>query len=190
MRDPYLYEDVDVLVNLANIKGAQLTAGLVGNVGTGTNSMYFDACKNYGAITSLGTDYNGVAGGIIARSSNLADQGGKRLRVFYDCVNYGTVRSGARAGGILGTSHDWDTNGKNNSYSYYTFENCINYGQVSGDAYAGGIMGIAGMFLGVPLAAAGYRILRDDILRGEAEQASAEPAPLPETESPKPDSKP
>ncbi|MBR2048662.1 MAG: AI-2E family transporter [Oscillospiraceae bacterium] len=54
----------------------------------------------------------------------------------------------------------------------------------------GGIMGIAGMFLGVPLAAAGYRILRDDILRGEAEQASAEPAPLPETESPKPDSKP
>ena len=27
----------------------------------------------------------------------------------------------------------------------------------------GGIMGIAGMLLGVPLAAAGYRILRDDV---------------------------
>lgn len=130
-------------INLANITGAQLTGGMVGNVGTGTLSMYFTACKNYGTITSRASDYNGAAGGIIARSSNINDQGNKRLRVFYDCVNYGTILSGARAGGILGTSHDWDTSGKTSCYSHYTFGNCINYGSVSGNAYAGGIMGIA-----------------------------------------------
>ena len=38
----------------------------------------------------------------------------------------------------------------------------------------GGIMGVAGMLIGVPLAAAAYRILRDDVTRGET---AAVPAP-------------
>ena len=130
-------------INLANVTGAELTAGVVGNVGTGSKSMYFTNCKNYGNITSLGKAYSGAAGGIIARSSNIQDQSNQRLRVFYDCINYGTITAGTRAGGILGTSHDWDTGGKDSCYSYYTFENCINYGVVSGGEYAGGIMGIA-----------------------------------------------
>jgi predicted PurR-regulated permease PerM len=40
----------------------------------------------------------------------------------------------------------------------------------------GGIMGIAGMLLGVPLAAAAYRFLRDDVCAKE-EIASAEEIP-------------
>jgi predicted PurR-regulated permease PerM len=62
----------------------------------------------------------------------------------------------------------------------------------------GGMMGIAGMLLGVPLAAAAYRILRDDVINGEqgrrhrrgrrrpAEhqpEQPAEPAPVPVQQS-------
>ena len=52
----------------------------------------------------------------------------------------------------------------------------------------GGIMGVGGMLLGVPLAAAAYRIIRDDVAanlpaaESEAEPP-AEPAPAPETAS-------
>lgn len=41
----------------------------------------------------------------------------------------------------------------------------------------GGIMGIAGMLLGVPLAAAGYRILRDDV-NGNPMKAPEKPVPV------------
>ena len=39
----------------------------------------------------------------------------------------------------------------------------------------GGILGIGGMLLGVPLAAAAYRMLREDLLRYEAKDLSVEP---------------
>ena len=41
----------------------------------------------------------------------------------------------------------------------------------------GGIMGIGGMLLGVPLAAAAYRLLRDDVARHEAAQTSETSTP-------------
>jgi len=129
--------------NLASVTAPENVGGLVGNVGTGAGSMYFTACKNYGDITSTGSGYNSMAGGIIGRSTNRADQGNQKLRVFYDCINYGTVTSGARAGGITGSNNDYDTAGKTNNYNYYTYGNCINCGDVSGGSYAGGIMGIA-----------------------------------------------
>jgi len=129
-------------VNMADVQGPQLVAGFLGTVGTTAQTTYFTGCANYGDIVSAGTGYSGVAGGMIARSSNIKDLGNQRLRVFYDCVNYGTI-SASRAGGIVGTSHDSDTNGKTDNYVYYTFGNCINYGSVNGSEYAGGIIGIA-----------------------------------------------
>lgn len=44
----------------------------------------------------------------------------------------------------------------------------------------GGIMGIAGMLLGVPLAAAIYRVIRDDVRKHEALEAHEEPEDAPE----------
>lgn len=43
----------------------------------------------------------------------------------------------------------------------------------------GGIFGIGGMLLGVPLAAAGYRLLREDVLRYEKRQQPDEPEEMP-----------
>lgn len=43
----------------------------------------------------------------------------------------------------------------------------------------GGIFGIGGMLLGVPLAAAGYRLLREDVLRYEKRQQPDEPEKMP-----------
>ncbi len=129
--------------NLANVTGAFHTSGVVGNVGTGANSMYFTSCKNYGSITSTGTTYDCMAGSLLGRATNRKDQDNKRLRVFYDCINYGTITSGNRAGGFVGSSHDYDTGGRTANYNYYTFENCVNYGTVNGDQYAGGMIGIA-----------------------------------------------
>ena len=43
----------------------------------------------------------------------------------------------------------------------------------------GGIMGIGGMLLGVPLAAAVYRVVRDDVSKAEALEASPEPEDAP-----------
>ena len=129
--------------NLANVSGPNSVAGFVGNVGTGAASMYFTGCRNFGNITSDGTAYGNMAGGFLGRATNRADQDNKRLRVLYDCINYGTITSGARAGGFVGSPHDYDTNGQGSNYLYYTFENCVNYGSVNGDAYAGGIIGIA-----------------------------------------------
>ena len=37
----------------------------------------------------------------------------------------------------------------------------------------GGILGIGGMLLGVPLAAAIYRIIRDDVIRSEGKKTAA-----------------
>lgn len=129
--------------NLANVTGAFHTSGVVGNVGTGANSMYFTSCKNYGNITSTGTTYDCMAGSLLGRATNKKDQDNKRLRVFYDCINYGTITSGCRAGGFVGSSHDYDTSGQTANYNYYTFENCVNYGTVNGGQYAGGMIGIA-----------------------------------------------
>ena len=129
--------------NYATVTGPNHVSGVVGNVGTGANSMYFTSCINYGSITSTGTAYDSMAGSLLGRATNKADQGGKRLRVFYDCINYGTITSGSRAGGLVGSSHDYDTGGPSANYAYYTFENCINYGTVSGGQYAGGMIGIA-----------------------------------------------
>jgi hypothetical protein len=84
-----------------------------------------------------------MAGALLGRATNRKDQDNKRLRVFYDCINYGTITAGCRAGGLVGSSHDYDTNGKDNNYCYYTFENCVNYGAVNGAQYAGGMIGIA-----------------------------------------------
>ena len=130
-------------VNYADVTGVGMTAGFVGNVGTSASSLYCTNCINYGTVTSTGSGYDGSAGGIMARSSNVGDQGNQRLRVFYNCVNYGKITAGNRAGGIVGTSHDYDTNGQDANYAYYTYDECINYGDVSGKVYAGGIMGIA-----------------------------------------------
>ena len=130
-------------INLADVTGPTYAAGFVGNVGTGANSMYYTNCKNYGNIESTGSGYNSMAGGFLGRATNKRDEGGHRLRVFYDCINYGTVTSGGRAGGFVGSSHDYDTGGLNDKYVYYTFENCVNYGSVSGSAYAGGMIGVA-----------------------------------------------
>jgi len=129
--------------NLANVSGSNSVAGFVGNVGTSASSMYFTGCRNFGNITSNGTAYGNMAGGFLGRATNKADQDNKRLRVLYDCINYGTITSGARAGGFVGSPHDYDTNGQGSNYLYYTFENCVNYGSVNGGAYAGGIIGIA-----------------------------------------------
>jgi len=131
--------DVDLqnCTNFASVTSAQRAGGFVGNVGSGTNSMYFTGCANYGNVTSTGNEYFSMAGGLIGCMTNQYDT--QRLRVIYDCINYGSVQSGNRAGGLLGSSHDYDYS----KSPYYTFEGCINYGDVSGAQYAGGLMGIS-----------------------------------------------
>lgn len=129
-------------VNMADVRGPQLVAGFLGLVGAKAQTTYFTGCVNYGDVVSTGSGYSSMAAGIIARSSNIKDLGNKRLRVFYDCVNYGSITAN-RAGGIVGSSHDQDVSGPNGKYTYYTFENCINYGEINGKEYAGGIIGIA-----------------------------------------------
>ena len=47
----------------------------------------------------------------------------------------------------------------------------------------GGILGIGGMLLGVPLAAAAYRIIRDDVIRSERKKTAAEKLSEPEPEA-------
>ena len=47
----------------------------------------------------------------------------------------------------------------------------------------GGILGIGGMLLGVPLAAAAYRIIRDDVIRSERKKTAAEKSSEPEPEA-------
>jgi len=130
-------------INLADVTGSVHAAGFVANVGTGAAALYFTSCKNYGNITSDGSGYDNMAGGFMGRATNTSSEDNRRLRVLYDCVNYGTITSGARAGGFVGSSHDYDTGGPGANYLYYTFENCVNYGTVSGDKYAGGLIGIA-----------------------------------------------
>jgi hypothetical protein len=44
----------------------------------------------------------------------------------------------------------------------------------------GGVMGVAGMLLGVPLAAAAYRIIRHDVRRREAQPPKPAPEPIAE----------
>ena len=39
----------------------------------------------------------------------------------------------------------------------------------------GGLLGVSGMLLGVPLAAAVYRVVRDDVRKAEALETAAEP---------------
>ena len=53
----------------------------------------------------------------------------------------------------------------------------------------GGIMGIGGMLLGVPLAAAIYRLIREDVLRFEAKQTAAEAEAAPQDGEPDPNHK-
>ena len=130
-------------INLANITAVSYAAGITGNVGTGTSATFYTNCINYGNITATGSGYGNMAGGIQGRATNNADEANHRLRVFYNCVNYGTVTAGGRAGGMVGSSHDYDTGGPDANYNYYTFENCVNYGNVNGGDYAGGIMGAA-----------------------------------------------
>jgi len=130
-------------INLADVTGPSCVGGFVGNVGTGANSMYYTNCKNYGNITSTGSGYGSMAGGLLGRATNKADQGGDHLRVFYNCINYGSITAGDRAGGLVASSHDYDTNGPTSNYVFYTFENCVNYGTVNGTVYAGGMIGAA-----------------------------------------------
>lgn len=48
----------------------------------------------------------------------------------------------------------------------------------------GGVMGVGGMLIGVPLAAAVYRLIRNDVVRGESrKRAAAEMAAPPETDA-------
>lgn len=129
--------------NLANVTGPTGVAGFTGNIGTGAISMYFTGCVNSGNITSTGSGYNSMAGGLLGRATNKRDQGDQRLRVIYNCINYGTITSGCRAGGFVGSTHDYDTSGQDANYCYHTFENCVNFGAVNGGQYAGGMMGIA-----------------------------------------------
>ena len=131
--------DVDLqnCINFASVTAPARAGGFVGNVGSGTNSMYFTNCTNYGNITSTGDTYFSMAGGLIACMTNKMET--ERLRVVYDCINYGTITSGNRAGGLVGSSHDYDY-AKN---PYYTFLGCINFGDVNGAQYAGGLMGIS-----------------------------------------------
>ena len=39
----------------------------------------------------------------------------------------------------------------------------------------GGLLGVTGMLLGVPLAAAVYRVIRDDVRKAEVLETAAEP---------------
>jgi len=55
----------------------------------------------------------------------------------------------------------------------------------------GGMMGIAGMLIGVPLAATVYRLVREDVRRGkEAVRILREPDPVPPPPPPKKEAKP
>lgn len=121
--------------NLASVTGKGYVGGFIGNIGTGANSQYLTGCVNYGTITSTGTDYNAIAGGFVGRQSNQKSE--ERLRVFYDCINYGTIKAGNVAGGIVGRTHD------NDPVPRVDFVGCLNVGDVEGAQYAGGIIGIA-----------------------------------------------
>ena len=123
--------------NFAAVTAKDYAAGFVANMGTGAVSTYAADCINYGNITSTGSDYNAIAGGIFGRVSNRATISAWRLHVLYRCANYGTITAGASAGGIMGRNHDHDYNGR----SFLTLSSCENFGAVKGTQYAGGIVG-------------------------------------------------
>lgn len=124
--------------NLATVSAPANVAGFVGNMGMGCVSTYAIDCINYGNITSTGTGYDAIAGGIFGRFSNRAIISEYRLHVVYRCSNYGYISAGSAAGGILGRNHDHDYDGR----TYMTLSGCENFGLVKGNQYAGGIVGM------------------------------------------------
>lgn len=124
--------------NFANVTAPGFVAGFVANMGTGAVSTYATDCINYGNLTSTGTGYDAIAGGIFGRFSNRSTIPGWRLHVIYRCINYGKITAGATAGGILGRSHDHDYHGR----TFMTLSGCENFGAVKGTQYAGGIVGV------------------------------------------------
>lgn len=124
--------------NLANVTAGEYVAGFVANMGTGCVSTYATDCINYGSITSSGTGYESIAGGIFGRVSNRGTVYRWRVHVMYRCQNYGAITAGTVAGGIMGRNHDHDYRGK----TFLTMSECENYGTVQGKQYAGGIVGI------------------------------------------------
>ena len=125
--------------NFANVTAPLYTAGFVANMGMGAITSYAADCINYGNITSTGTTYDSIAGGIFGRVSNRATISTWRLHVIYRCSNYGNITAGATAGGIMGRNHDYDYDGR----TFITLGGCENFGVVKGTQYAGGIIGAA-----------------------------------------------
>jgi len=124
--------------NFATVTAPQNAAGFVANMGMGAISTYAADCINYGNISSTGTGYDAIAGGIFGRFSNRSTISNWRLHVVYRCSNYGNITAGATAGGIMGRTHDHDYNGR----TYVTLSGCENFGAVKGTQYAGGIVGM------------------------------------------------
>jgi len=124
--------------NLANVTAPLYVAGFVANMGTGCVSTYASDCINYGNITSTGSGYEAIAGGIYGRVSNRHTIATWRLHVVYRCSNYGKITAGTTAGGIMGRNHDHDYSGR----SFLTIGACENFGTVQGTQHAGGIIGV------------------------------------------------
>ncbi|MBQ9806256.1 MAG: hypothetical protein IJW49_07110 [Clostridia bacterium] len=142
----------------------QTAAGIVGQVnGTGTPSVLFENCVNYGAIHP-GTTYAAAAGivsaghgkshtwtlnncknfGAIGGSSSVRRAGGLVGYTIYaakmsvnNCENYGTVTSTEYSGGIACYLY------QGTGYDY-TFTGCKNFGTVQGYHIVGGIIGKVG----------------------------------------------
>jgi len=125
--------------NFANVTASLYAAGFVANMGMGATNTYAADCINYGNITSTGTAYDAIAGGIFGRVSSRATIATWRLHVIYRCSNYGNITAGATAGGIMGRNHDFDYDGR----TFITLGACENFGVVKGTQYAGGIIGAA-----------------------------------------------
>ncbi|MBQ9805872.1 MAG: hypothetical protein IJW49_05140 [Clostridia bacterium] len=123
--------------NFANVTAPLYTAGFVANMGAGADATYATDCINYGTVTSTGSTYDSIAGGIYGRVSNRAIQSTGRVHVVYGCSNYGKITAGNTAGGIIGRNHDYDYDGR----TYIAIGSSSNFGAIDGPSYAGGIIG-------------------------------------------------
>jgi hypothetical protein len=118
------------LENRGFIKGATLTAGIVGSAQPTSSAVEsFSNLTNYGVIQGT-TDSGGIIG-------NFQSGTASTTTAFTNLVNYGAVTGTSYTGGVIGQIYfSQATNTANLSIG-------VNYAAVSGNQYVGGIIGQA-----------------------------------------------
>lgn len=134
--------------NYGSVQAASYAAGIVYRFEDGAlNSSMNDAtisierCANYGDVTSTGKDYKGT---ILARSAG-GIAASCRTGSVKDCVNAGTVTSGAESGGILAY---FQHSSLGTPCEEFVVSGCANNGTVISTAGGNAAGGICGMVYG------------------------------------------